>query len=201
MKWRCTVCNYVYEGPNPPEKCPLCGVGPDKFVPVEEPAATSTDRSEYDRLQSLLFDCSYGLYIITAADGDHRNGMASNSFIQVTSEPLRGSVCINKATKTCEMILKTRQFGVNILGQTNHDLVAHFGFQSGHKVNKFADQSYESGSVTGCPALPQTLTFMEFSVENTLDLGTHIMFIGNLVGGKKFNKGEPMTYAYYRATK
>ena len=29
--WVCTVCGYVWEGENPPEKCPQCGVGPDKF--------------------------------------------------------------------------------------------------------------------------------------------------------------------------
>lgn len=30
--WVCSVCGYVYEGENPPEKCPLCGVGPEKFT-------------------------------------------------------------------------------------------------------------------------------------------------------------------------
>lgn len=35
MKYVCQVCGYVYEGDNPPEKCPVCGVGPDKFKPME----------------------------------------------------------------------------------------------------------------------------------------------------------------------
>ena len=35
-KFVCSVCGYVYEGDNPPEKCPLCGVGADKFNKVEE---------------------------------------------------------------------------------------------------------------------------------------------------------------------
>ncbi len=41
-KWRCNVCGYVHEGDQPPEKCPVCGVGPEEFslVAVEEkPAA------------------------------------------------------------------------------------------------------------------------------------------------------------------
>ena len=29
--WVCTVCGYVWEGENPPVKCPMCGVGPDKL--------------------------------------------------------------------------------------------------------------------------------------------------------------------------
>lgn len=31
-KWRCTVCGYIHEGDTPPDKCPLCGVGPELFV-------------------------------------------------------------------------------------------------------------------------------------------------------------------------
>ena len=35
-KWVCTVCGYVHEGENPPEKCPTCGVDADKFI--EQPS-------------------------------------------------------------------------------------------------------------------------------------------------------------------
>ena len=35
-KWRCTVCGYIHEGPEAPEQCPMCKVGKDKFVEVEE---------------------------------------------------------------------------------------------------------------------------------------------------------------------
>jgi len=31
-KWRCVVCGYIHEGPEPPETCPLCGAGSDQFV-------------------------------------------------------------------------------------------------------------------------------------------------------------------------
>lgn len=33
-KWVCTICGYVHEGENPPEKCPQCGASSDKFVEV-----------------------------------------------------------------------------------------------------------------------------------------------------------------------
>lgn len=35
-KWRCTVCNKIVEGTEPPEKCPLCGVGSEKFELVTQ---------------------------------------------------------------------------------------------------------------------------------------------------------------------
>lgn len=34
-KWECRVCNYIHEGPEPPEECPVCGAPKDLFDPVE----------------------------------------------------------------------------------------------------------------------------------------------------------------------
>ncbi len=201
MKWKCTVCGYIHEGVMPPKKCPICGVGPEKFVPVPESPDNNLPKEKYDALQALLFNVSYGLYIITALDGDKRNGMISNSFIQVTSDPLRGSVCINKDTLTGKFIEKSMKFGVNVLAQTNHDLVPRFGFQTGKTADKFAGLTCVEGKDDWCPAIPETLCFMEFEVEKIIDLGTHNMFIGKMVDGEAFKQGEPMTYAYYRATR
>ena len=35
MKWVCTVCGYVHEGPEAPEACPVCKVPASKFNKVE----------------------------------------------------------------------------------------------------------------------------------------------------------------------
>ena len=37
-KWRCTVCGYIHKGPEPPEKCPVCGSGKSLFEEVIEPS-------------------------------------------------------------------------------------------------------------------------------------------------------------------
>lgn len=37
--WRCAVCGYVHQGPNPPEFCPVCGAPQSEFEPYESPAA------------------------------------------------------------------------------------------------------------------------------------------------------------------
>lgn len=38
-KWRCTVCNYIHEGDQPPETCPVCGADKSKFVEVSDAEA------------------------------------------------------------------------------------------------------------------------------------------------------------------
>jgi len=36
-KWQCSVCKYIHEGDEPPEKCPVCGVPASRFVLLEDP--------------------------------------------------------------------------------------------------------------------------------------------------------------------
>ena len=43
MKWTCSVCGYTHEGPQPPEKCPQCGVPAEKFIEVKEGAVEFVD--------------------------------------------------------------------------------------------------------------------------------------------------------------
>ncbi|MGL4606561.1 MAG: flavin reductase [Eubacteriaceae bacterium] len=199
-QWRCVVCNYIHDGPTPPEKCPICGVGPDKFVLVER-AKGDLPPKEKEEVQALLFNVSYGLYIVSSINGDAMNAMTSNSFIQVTDSPLRGSVCIGKGTLTHDYIKASGVFGISILGRNNHDLVKHFGYQSGRDVDKFKTISYVTGEKTSCPGLLESICFIECEVEQTIDLGTHDMFIAKVVGGSSFSKEAPMTYANYRASR
>ncbi len=197
-KWRCTVCGYIAEGDEPPEICPICGVGADMFELIEEGPMTPMDQEEKDRLQTLLFNCQYGLYIMTAREAQFDHGMVCNTFLQVTDSPLRASFCINKGGKTAQMISQTKVACCNILSQDNMDLIPKFGSYSGHVINKLEGIEYEPGEVTGCPELPNTLVSIELEVEQEVDLGTHKMFIARVVGGKKHNDGTPITYAWYR---
>ena len=42
-KWVCKVCGYVHEGDTPPEKCPTCKVGPDKFEEMKADAKLAAE--------------------------------------------------------------------------------------------------------------------------------------------------------------
>jgi rubredoxin len=41
-KWKCTVCGYIHEGIEPPEKCPVCGADRTKFVEIPEAGGQPT---------------------------------------------------------------------------------------------------------------------------------------------------------------
>ena len=79
--------------------------------------------------------------------------------------------------------------------------IGRFGFNSGREINKFKGVSYKIGK-TGAPiVLDNTLAYVEANVINEADLGTHTIFIAQMVDSDIIREGEPMTYDYYAEVK
>ena len=65
----------------------------------------------------VMYNLSYGLFVLTARDGEKDNGCIINTVCQVASEPNRISISVNKKNYTHDMILKTGVFNVSILDE------------------------------------------------------------------------------------
>jgi ferric-chelate reductase [NAD(P)H] len=151
------------------------------------------------RLDRKVFrDLSYGLYIVTSRDKEKINGQVVNTVIQVTSDPLRVAVIVNKKNLTHEYVSNSRVFGVSVLAESAPmSFFGPFGFRSGRDVDKFAKADYKVG-VTGCPLLmDHALSVLEAEVIDEIDLGTHTIFIGSVVFSETIKSGRPLTYHYY----
>ena len=146
---------------------------------------------------------SYGLYVITSVAKDGRiNGQIGNTVFQITSTPMCVAVGINKNNYTYELIKESGVFVINVLKQSQIDLVPVFGLKSGREVNKFENVKYHK-SITGVPVLDEILSWMECRVVNelTVDCGTHNIFVADVVDGDVITSGEPLTYKFYRDSK
>lgn len=145
---------------------------------------------------------SYGLYVIGSKKGDKINAQIGNTIVQVSSEPPIISVCINKGNLTHEYIQDSRVFTASILAQdTPLKLIGLFGFKSGRDIDKFESINYKLGETQAPIVLDNTLAYLEAKVINSVDVGTHTIFIGDLVDAEVIAEGEPMTYAYYHLVK
>jgi ferric-chelate reductase [NAD(P)H] len=144
-------------------------------------------------------DLSYGLYILTSRDGERLNGQIVNTVIQVTSDPTRVAVIVNKKNLTHEFISKSGLFGVSVLEESAPmTFLGPFGFRSGREVNKLSPVNFKIG-ITGCPlVLDHALSVLEAKVINQIDLGTHTIFIGVAVNAEVLKEGPPLTYRYYQ---
>jgi flavin reductase (DIM6/NTAB) family NADH-FMN oxidoreductase RutF/rubredoxin len=150
---------------------------------------------------SAMFKIGYGLYVLTANENGFDNGCIVNTVIQVTSNPNRISVTVNKANKTHDMIQDTGKFNVSMLSESApFDIFKHFGFQSGKNVNKFSDYSNAVRSANGIYYLPNyTTAFLSATVYSSVDLGTHTMFIANVTDGEVTSEEKSVTYDYYQS--
>jgi len=143
-------------------------------------------------------DLSYGLYLVTSFKGERLNGQVVNTVIQVTSEPPRVAVIINKKNLTHDFILKSKVFGVSVLEESAPmTFFGPFGFKSGRDVDKLAKVTFKKGG-TGCPLITEhALSVMEAEVIDRIDLGSHSIFVADVVSSEVLKAGRPMTYHYY----
>ncbi len=145
---------------------------------------------------------SYGLYVIGSRKGDRINGQIANTVVQVCSEPPTISVSINKGNLTHEFIKDSKVFAVSVLCQdAPMSLIGNFGFKSGRDSDKFKGVNYKIGETQAPIILDHTIAYMEARVINEVDVGTHTIFIGELVAAEVLTEDEPMTYAHYHQVK
>ena len=147
-----------------------------------------------------MFKLSYGLFVLTAREGEKDNGCITNTAIQVTSEPNRISIAVNKANYTHDMVMHTRKFNVSILSQeASFDTFKHFGFQSGRNVDKFADFTDCRRAENGIYIITEgTNAYISAEVEQTIDLGTHTLFIAKVPDLDVLSSVSSATYEYYQ---
>jgi len=149
-----------------------------------------------------LYKLGYGLYVVSSRKGDRLNGQIANTVFQITSEPPTIAVSLNKNNLTHEFIKESRVLVVSVLSQdTPLSFIGHLGFKSGKDTDKFEGISYKTGETQAPVITDNALAYLEAKVIQEVDVGTHTVFIGELVGAEVLKEGEPMTYAYYHEVK
>lgn len=151
---------------------------------------------------NALRKLSYGVYIVSSVKDGRYNGQIANTVFQVTSEPPAIAVSINHQNLTWEYIKASRVFTASVLCQaTPFPFIGRFGFKTGRDVDKFDGTKYKIG-VTGAPVVLENATaYLEGKVINELDVGTHTIFVAELVDAGVISEEVCMTYDYYHQIK
>ncbi len=149
-----------------------------------------------------LHKLNYGLYVVCSKKEDKINGQIANTVFQITSEPPTIAVSINRNNLTWEFIKASRVLAASVLCQeTPLVFIGRFGFKSGRETDKFEGVSYKIGE-TGAPVvLDNAVAYLEARVIQEVDIGTHTVFIGEVVGAEIVSDKICMTYDYYHQIK
>lgn len=159
---------------------------------ADAPAAAAVERG-------AMFKLTYGLFVLTARDGEKDNGCIINTVTQVTEKPQRITIAVNKNNFTHDMVLKTGRFNVSVLStDAPFKVFEHFGFQSGRSVNKFENCEQIVRTENGIVYIPKyTNAVISGKVITTIDEGTHTLFVADVTEAKTLSSAPSMTYQYY----
>ncbi len=148
-----------------------------------------------------MYKLSYGLFVCTAVRDGKMNGCIINTAIQVASDPNRISVAVNKANYTHDMIKDTGALNVSAIStKATFDLFKHFGFQSGRDVDKFEGFADCKRLENGTLAITKGVNgYICGKVINTVDLGTHTLFIADVTDMEVLSDTPSATYTYYQS--
>lgn len=148
-----------------------------------------------------FYNLTYGLFLLTAQEEGRDNGCIINTAIQVANDPTRISIAVQKTNHTCGMIQRTGAFNVSALTtQTPFSLFQRFGMQSGRDVDKFADFSEAARSENGLYYLTSSANaYFSAKVTDSLDLGSHMLFIGEVTAAEVLGTDPSCTYGYYQS--
>lgn len=152
--------------------------------------------------RNAMYALSYGLFVLSARQGEKDNGCIINTATQVTATPNRITIAVNKSNYTHDMVLSTGKFTLSILSeQADFSLFQRFGFQSGRDTDKFSGfEHHTQRGDNGILYVTQGVSaWLSCQVVSTLDLGTHTLFLADVVDGDVLSSDPSVTYAYYQA--
>lgn len=145
---------------------------------------------------------SYGLYIVSSMKDGKPVGCVVNTFAQVTSDPPQVSIAINKDNYTTQGILETGKFEVTVVHkEAVPELIGTFGFHTSADTDKFTGFATSISSQDIPYVTEHVCAHFSVKVNQQLDLGSHIFFVGDVVDAEVVAEIDPMTYAYYHEVK
>ncbi|MBR3629374.1 MAG: flavin reductase [Oscillospiraceae bacterium] len=152
---------------------------------------------EVNAIQKL----SYGLFVLTAVNGDKDNGCIINTVEQVTANPNRIAFAVNKANYTHDMLMQHNVFTVSVISEkADFELFRRFGFASGRDTDKFAGFTAVKRTANGTLAVREgTNAYISGRVFHSIDLGTHTLFIAEVTEMAVIDDTPSATYAYYHS--
>ena len=136
--------------------------------------------------------------MLTAKE-DQDNGCIINTCVQVANDPTRIAISCQSENLTREMIERTGVFNVSVLTEdVPFETIRHFGMQTGREVNKLDSWAEAKRSCNGLLYLTENVNAMfSCKVVDKKDLGSHMMFIGEVTESKVLSKAPSCTYAHY----
>ena len=130
----------------------------------------------------LTWKIPNALALIGSRSGTERNAMTASWITQLSMEPVLIGVGVENTAVTHRLISEGGSFTVNLWNAEDTRVFVKFS-----KPAAYADGTLNGRAVreatTGAPVFEEAIAWMDCEVRHTIDLGTHTLFVGELVDG------------------
>ncbi|VTU12832.1 FMN reductase (NADH) RutF [Variovorax sp. SRS16] len=161
--------------------------------PTLERKAPSAQTAELPaRFKAAMRGVAGTVTIVTATQGERFVGMAATAFSAVSMDPPSLLVCVNTDASIHAAIVKTRSFCVNILHRSNEP-VCHFFGGKFTQEERFAATEWKA-TERGLPYLASSQATLECELSDSIDHGSHSIFVGNVLAARLGDAINPLLY-------
>ena len=134
-----------------------------------------------------------GLFVLTAQRAGAETGLLASWVQQCSFQPPQVTVALKQGRDVNGWLTDGARFVLNILDDTQTDMIAHFG--RGFNPGEPAFEGLEvERSGNRPPVLTECLAYLECRVTGRCTAGDHDLIIGRVVGGRVLNDGHPMVH-------
>ena len=120
------------------------------------------------------------LALVGSRAGDERNAMTTSWISQMSMEPVLIGIGVDNSAVTHRLISEGGSFTVNLWDSDDTRVFVKFSKPARDDGNTLNDRAVRSG-LTGAPIFEEAIAWMDCEVRHAIDLGTHTLFIGELV--------------------
>ena len=146
-----------------------------------------------DALRAAMRAWSAGVTVVTAKHEDEQHGMTVNSFTSISLSPALITISLQQNTRTHELVMKSRAFGLTILAADQTAVSDLFAGRKPEVQDRFAILKTET-LVTGSPLIVGGLSWLDCRVVHPYDAGMNTLFISEVVAASGTGSGEPLIY-------
>lgn len=136
---------------------------------------------------------TYGLYAVTAREGEQTAAMTVNWVTQVSFDPPLIAVSMERESRTRALVMRTGVFALCVFAADQRELAGLLGRHSAKVPDKFASVGWSPGSATGCPLIDGTRAALECRVTSTMDAGDSVLVLAHVIAAYVLREGEPLT--------
>lgn len=135
-----------------------------------------------------------GVVVVTSLDGHEPVGMTVSAFTSVSDDPPTVLVCLNRKSRAADVVRESGRYCVNLLSGSHGYIAQTFATSGLDHADRFA-RVRSTTARTGAPVLADALSWLDCSVREVLEVGTHIVAIGTVVAAGQGDADEtPLAY-------